>query len=116
MIDAISGVYGQPAETIAAGMNFISSGRNGSAVKVIAGWEDERSQVSLVHLPYGTGFGMVISSRNNRALADEALAESDRLDRAEEPQRALALQARQLAEAQASDEAARAQNKPGFRP
>lgn len=116
MIDAIAGVYGHTTDTVAAEASFIDSARNQSPVKVIAGWEDPQSQVSLVHLPYGSGFGLVISSRANKPLAEQALVESDRLNRAEEPQRELAARARQLADLQAADEKARTQNKLGFRP
>jgi hypothetical protein len=88
MIETISRLYGRAAGNVASEMSFISSGRNRITVKVVAGWDDAHNQVSLVHLPNGTGFGLVISSRTNKALAEQALAESDRLDRAEEPQRA----------------------------
>ena len=116
MIDAISGVYGQATGNTAAEMSFTNPGRNRSPVKVIAGWEDAQSRIRLVHLPYGSGFGMVISSRANKTLADQALIESDRLDRVEEPQRQLALRAREVADARAADDKARATNKLGFHP
>lgn len=115
MIEAISSVYGPASKTLAAEVSFDSGGA-GRILKVIACWEDAQSQMSLVHLPYGTSFGMVISSRANKALAEQAIVESERLDQVEAPQRELALRARQLADAQAADEKARALNKPGFRP
>jgi hypothetical protein len=115
IIEAISSVYGPAAKTVAAEVSFDSGGA-GRILKVVACWEDAQSQVSLVHLPYGTSFGMVISSRANKALAEQAIVESGRLDQVEAPQRELALRARRLAETQAADEKARALNKPGFRP
>ena len=56
MIEAISGVYGKPTETAGAEMNFANPARDASALQVIAAWADEHSQVTLVHLPYGSGF------------------------------------------------------------
>jgi hypothetical protein len=115
MIEAISSVYGPAAKPAPAEASFSSGGAR-RVLKVIACWEDAGSQISLVHLPYGTDFGMLISSRANKALAEQAIVESERLDRVEAPQRELALRARQLADTQAADEKARALNKPGFRP
>ena len=105
MIDAISGVYGHAT-------NVIDPAPNQNAVKVIAGWEDPQNQISLVHLSYGSGFGLVISSRANKPLAEQALVESERLNRAEEPARELAARTRQMADLQAADDKAREQNKP----
>jgi hypothetical protein len=115
MIEAISSVYGPAADSVSAEDSFNSGGAR-SILKVIACWEDARSRISLVHLPYGTNFGIVISSRANKALAEKAIVESERLDQVEAPQRELALRARQLADALAADEKARTLNKPGFRP
>lgn len=115
MIEAISSVYGAAANSVPAEVSS-NSGGEGSILKAIACWEDARSRISLVHLPYGTNFGIVISSRANKALAEAAIVESKRLDQMEAPQREVALRARQLAEARAADEKARTLNKPGFRP
>jgi hypothetical protein len=115
MIEALSSVYGLAGKTVAAEVSFNAGGAR-RILKTIACWEDAQSQISLVHLPYGTNFGVVISSRANRALAEKAIVESERLDQVEAPRRELALRARQLADTQAADEKARALNKPGFRP
>ena len=115
MIEAISSIYGPTAKTVDPDVSFNSGGAR-RILKAIACWKDARSQISLVHLPYGTNFGLVISSRANEALAEKAIVESERLDQVEAPQRELALRARQLADAQAADEKARSLNKPGFRP
>jgi hypothetical protein len=115
MIEAISGIYGPAAKPVAPDVSF-NSGTARRILKAIACWEDVRSQMSLVHIPYGTSFGLVISSRANEALAEKAIVESERLDHVEAPQRELALRARQQADAQAADEKARTLNKPGFRP
>lgn len=115
MVDAISGVYGPVTKTVPAEASP-NSGAIGSVMKATALWEDAQNRVTLVHLAYGTGFGMLISSRANKAMAEQAIVESERLDRAEAPQREVALRARQLADSQAADEKSRAANKPGFRP
>jgi hypothetical protein len=115
MIEAISSVYG-PAVTSTSAEVAFNSGGAGRILKASACWEDAQTQISLVHLPYGTNFGLVISSRANEALAEKAITESERLDQVEAPQREIALRARQLADTQAADEKARALNKPGFRP
>jgi len=116
MIEAISTVYGPAAANSVPGEVIFNSGGSGRILKVIACWENAGSQISLVRLPYGTNFGIVISSRANEALAEKAIVESKRLDQLEAPQRELALRARQLADARAADEKARTLNKPGFRP
>lgn len=115
MIEAISSIYGPTAKPVASDVSFNSGGAR-RILKAIACWEDARTQLSLVHLPYGTSFGLVISSRANQALAETAIVESERLDQVEAPQRELASRARQLADAHAADEKARTLNKPGFRP
>jgi hypothetical protein len=114
MIDALSGIYGTATKPDTPEMTF-KSGYN-KIVKVVARWEDARDQVSLIQLPYHGGFGLVLSAKDNQILADQAIVDSDRLDRAEAPRNELALQAKQIADAQAIDEKARSLNKPGFRP
>jgi hypothetical protein len=72
--------------------------------------------MTLVGLPYGGGFGLVVSSTRDEPLAQRALLESARLDRVEAPQKELDLRAKQVAEAEARDEKSRLVNKPEFRP
>ena len=115
MIDAISAVYGPASLPPAAEVTF-PSGLTGSVLPVIARWGDSVSQLNLVHLLYGPGFGLVISTQADKILAEQAMAESDRLKEAEAPQREIDLRARQVAETLAADEKARALNKAGFRP
>src|SRR5438477_2669666 len=52
LIESISGVYGSTSKPVAAELSF-NSGYS-RTVKVIARWEDERYQLSLVRLPYGS--------------------------------------------------------------
>jgi hypothetical protein len=115
MIEAISGAYGPAAQSLNAEALFGAAPVR-SSLKVIARWENPTTHLDFVRLPYGPGFAILISSRANKTLAENAIVESERLDRVEAPQRELALRTRQLSEAQAADDKARATNKPGFRP
>ena len=114
MTEALSGVYGQAVAPVTKEMSF-NAGYD-STVRVIAQWDDPQTLVSLVGLSYGGGFGVIVSSKPTLALARKALAESERLDRMEAPQKALDLKARMDAEVAARDEKSRLVNKPGFRP
>ena len=114
MTEALSGIYG-PASTPATKEMSFNSGYT-STVRVIAQWDDSQSLLSLVGGSFGDGFGVIVSSKDTSALALRAIAESERLDRVEAPQRELDERAKRAAEAEARDEKSRLVNKPGFRP
>jgi hypothetical protein len=114
MTEALSTVYGPGSVPVTTKMAF-NSGYS-TTVRVIAQWSDAEILLSLVGFPDGGGYGAVVSSQSNLALAHQAIAESERLDRVEAPQKALDLKARQVADAEARDEKSRSLNKPGFRP
>jgi len=114
MTEALSTVYG-PASTPATKELAFNSGY-ASTARTISQWGDSQSVLSLVGFTYGRGFGLIVSSTNNQILATRAMAESERLDRAEAPQRALDQQAKRVADDEARDEKSRLANKPGFRP
>jgi hypothetical protein len=114
MKEALSAVYGPASTPVAQEMSF-NSGYS-STVRVIAQWDDPRSVLSLVGFSYGDGFGVIVSSKPTLALAQQAMAESARLDQIEAPQKALDLKAKLDADAEARDEKSRLLNKPGFRP
>jgi hypothetical protein len=114
MTEALSAVYGPDSTPVIKEMAFNSGYSN--TVRVIAQWNDAESLLSLVGFAYGGGYGAIVSSKSNLALAHQSIAESERLDRVEAPQRALDLQAKQVADAEARDEKSRLLNKPGFRP
>jgi hypothetical protein len=114
MTEALSTVYGPGSVPVTTKMAF-NSGYS-TTVRVIAQWSDAENLLSLVGFPDGGGYGAVVSSQSNLALAHQAIAESERLDRVEAPQKALDLKARQVADAEARDEKSRSLNKPGFRP
>jgi hypothetical protein len=114
MKEALTSVYGPGSASATKEMAF-NAGYHTSA-RVIAQWADAQNAVSLVGLPYGGGFGVVVASSANQVLARGAILESDRLDREEAPQKELELRARQLADTAIRDEKSRLLNKPGFRP
>jgi hypothetical protein len=114
MTEALSAIYGPVSVPVAKEMVF-NSGYS-STVRVIAQWSDTKSLLSLVGFSYGHGYGVIVSSTSSQTLAGRAIAESERLDRVEAPQRALDQQAKQTADDQARDQKFRLLNKPGFRP
>jgi len=114
MTEALSTIYGPGSTPVAKEMAF-NSGYN-TTVRAITQWNDSQSLLSLVGFSYGGGFGVIVSSTSNQALARRAIAESERLDRVEAPQKALDDRAKQVAEAETRDEKSRLVNKPGFRP
>jgi len=114
MTEALSAVYGPGSVPVTKEMAF-NSGYSSTA-RVIAQWSDAENLLSLVGLSDGGGFGAIVSSKANQTLARQAIAESERLDRVEAPQRALDERAKQVADAEARDEKSRLLNKPGFRP
>ncbi|HTA47440.1 MAG TPA: hypothetical protein VK789_33590 [Bryobacteraceae bacterium] len=114
MTEALSTIYGPSSTPVTKEMVF-NSGYT-SAVRTIAQWGDTQNVLNLVGFTYGRGFGLIVSSSDNQTLARRAMAESERLDRAEAPQRALDQQAKQVADNEAKDEKSRLVNKPGFRP
>jgi hypothetical protein len=114
MTAALSGIYGPASAPVTKEMSF-NSGYN-STVRVIAQWGDTQSLLSLVGFSYGDGFGVIVASKSALALAGKALAESERLDQVEAPQKAMDLKAKLDAEVAARDEKSRLVNKPVFRP
>ena len=114
MTEALSAVYGPASRPVTKEMSFNSD--YNSTVRVIAQWDDPQSLLSLVGFSYGDGFGVIVSSKPTSTLARQAIAESERLDQIEAPQKALDLKAKLDAEAEAKEEKSRLLNKPGFRP
>jgi len=114
MTEALSAVYG-PGSTPATKEMSFNAGYS-TTVRVIAQWSDADNLLSLVGFSDGGGFGAIVSSKANGTMARQAIAESQRLDRVEAPQRALDERAKQVADAEARDEKSRLLNKPGFRP
>jgi hypothetical protein len=113
MVESISGTYGQ-ASTAAS--EIVMKSIYGDAAAVLATWSDPGYTASLIRTGDQTSFALVLTSKRLDALARAAILESGRLDTAEAPQRADALQKRQDEEARLALAKARAANKPNFRP
>lgn len=114
LTEALAAIYGPGSAPITKEIAFNSGYSN--MVRAIAQWGDPQSRMTLVGMPYGGGFGLVISSTRDEPLAQKALLESKRLDQLEAPQKELDLRAKQVADAEAKDEKSRLLNKPEFRP
>lgn len=114
LTESLAAIYGPGSAPVAKEIAFNSGYTD--TVRAISQWGDSQSRVTLVGLPYGGGFGLVVSSTRDEPLAQRALLESARIDRVEAPQKELDLRAKQAAEAEAKDEKSRLMNKPEFRP
>lgn len=114
MTEALSTVYGPPSPVVTKEMTFNSGYSN--TVQAIAQWGDEQNVLILVGFTSGGGYGVIASSTRDQELARRAMAESERLDHVEAPQRALDRKAKQVADDRARDEKSRLVNKPRFRP
>jgi hypothetical protein len=117
LIEAISANYGaakRPPDEAILASSFPFS--HGEKAKVLARWENSTSSFSLARSPFQPGFVLIGISKRLEALAQTAAAEAVRLDTLEAPQREAEQQRKQADDAAASEERARAANKPGFRP
>ena len=84
--------------------------------KILARWDDSENAIHLFQSPHESGFGLVVSSKRLEALARIAIAEAERLDAQEAPQRELELQQNQTEYNRLKNETARRANKQTFRP
>lgn len=112
MVEAISLTYGaatNPAVEIPYHSNY------GEVAPVIARWENSEYSHSLVRTGNQSSFAMVMSWKRLDALAQEAIAESGRLDALEAPQNAIDLKTKQEADSRLMLEDARSLNIPNFR-
>jgi hypothetical protein len=111
MVQALSAKYGtatRPDVTI----SFPSTDMEGPTQKVIARWEDSHYSVNLFRSSALDNFGLVMFSKQVNAQAEDAIAESVRLNEKEGPQMEFDRQQKE-----ADDLAvAREKNKKAFRP
>jgi hypothetical protein len=78
IIAAVSRKYGAPTRP---GLVLLLPGEfSEDTVQVVARWENPDNLFSLLQLPSGSGFRLVIVSKRLNALADNAVAEGVRLD------------------------------------
>lgn len=116
MIEAISAVYGAPLPRTPR------EARVASRVEIESGspqarWGNSEHTVVLYQTSsYGATFRLIVTDSRLENLARKAAAQAERLDDREAPQRELALQQNERAEARAAAAKARAANKSMFRP
>jgi len=115
MIDAVSEAYGPPL-LAAVKSTLVSTQLETESGETVARWGAADYAVALYRTSYTSGFRLIVTSPGLDALARAAEAQSVRLDAREAPQRELARQKQEEADARASQEKARATNKAGFRP
>ena len=83
---------------------------------VVARWDDGASVLTLVRQGYSREFQLVLISKQLAARARIAAKAAARLDTQEAPQRELTQRRKDVADARAAQEKARAVNKAAFRP
>ena len=113
LIDVISRMYGvssAPGGQIPYQSNF------GSAATVIARWQDAEYSVDLVRSPDEVSFALLVTSKRLDSVARAAIAEAQRLDEVEAPERAIEQKNREESAQQLNLEKSRSTNKPNFRP
>jgi hypothetical protein len=83
IIAAVSAKYGAPVK---ARVTFVLPAEfSEDTQQVVARWEDSDTSFSLVQLPYGPNYQLVVVSKRLSALTDAALAEGARLDAEQAP-------------------------------
>jgi hypothetical protein len=115
MVEAISVLYGLPSPPPLKARDTLSQ----PAVELgtrVASWGDDTSSAVLYRSSYASGFQLVVTSSALETLARQADLQAILLDEREAPQRDLARQKQEAADAQATQDKARLTNKAGFRP
>jgi hypothetical protein len=113
-ISALNGAPTKPAATLTTGS--LSAYAYEASERVLARWQDEDSQVNLIHSSFQPSFAMIILSRRLDALREKAVAEAARLDVLEAPQTEQARVRNEADKERSKQEQARVVNKPRFRP
>ena len=116
MVDAISQTYGEPVKPAAKRTAAATMSIDNDSGTPIRRWEGADYAVALYRSSYATTFRMIVSSPRLDALARTATAQSLRLDAREAPQREIERQKKEVDDARATQEKARAVNKATFRP
>jgi hypothetical protein len=116
MVDAISRTYGAPVKPAAKRTAAAAMSLDNDFGPPISRWEGADHAVELYRSSYATTFRMIVTSPRLDALARTATAQSLRLDAREAPQREIDRQKKEVDDARATQEKARAVNKATFRP
>ena len=98
--------------SVLADNDSASSGEYETKSKIVATWEDAISSFSLVRAAFANSFALVISSKALDARAEEAIADSVKLEEQERPQK----EAEGEKKVAADLELARQKNKKVFQP
>lgn len=115
MVDALSVKFGTATPPVAE-KNISSSQEFNDNKRVIAVWEDSKYSFTLFRSPYLGALGVIGVSKQLDSLALAANVEANRLDEQEAPVRETKRRQKLDDEERASQEKARLNNKPNFRP
>ena len=117
LTESLAAIYGAPLAAPGRAARRIPSSNEIGDTMLVAHWEDATTRVMLTQgSSYRPEYQLVLTSKALDALARRAIAEAQRLDLQEAPQRELERRNQDLADARAASDKARAVNKPAFRP
>lgn len=114
LVESISEIYGPVSEPTLPPK--VASRFYESMDVMLAEWHDLEHRYELIRLPYGPSYRLVGYLKRLEAPVALSIGEAKRLDDLEAPQRKLDRIALEREAADASDSAARAENKEKFRP
>jgi hypothetical protein len=115
IIESISATYGVPVLPSAG----TRTGRPVASLPdtiVVAWWENAASSLTLLRGTYSPGFQLILVSKPLSTRARGAIREAAKLDALEAPRRESEQRAKEVADASAARDKARATNKAAFRP
>jgi hypothetical protein len=115
LIEAISVLYGLHSSPEATVVVSGSAGYEDNQ-KVLARWENEDDTYNLFRSSYGSGFGLVASSKRLSLVATLSIRESERLEALAAPRLESERRQKQEEDRRALDDKARLISKPKFRP
>jgi len=116
MIAAISQTYGQPMAQVPSRRIGTPTVQYGFPDTTLAAWGTDEYSVTLLRVAYPAAFRLVVAHTRLENLARTATAAAILQDTAEAPQRELARQTKEAADAAAAQEKAKTENKAQFRP
>jgi len=116
LIEALSQAYGPPLKSGVKRTFPSASAADAEAGVAVARWEGADYAVVLYRSSYATAFKVIVTLPKLDAMARTADAESVRLDARDAPRREIARQKKEVEDARATQEKARAVNKATFRP
>jgi hypothetical protein len=116
IIEAISAKYGVASRPIKQVLLFPSFEIYNDSEKVLACWEDAAHSFDLFRSSSRPSYGVLAYSKRLDALAQSAIAEANRLDKLEAPQREIDSQKKEAEDERVALEKARPASKANFRP